>query len=246
MSERLSRKDIKQKDQFVTAVEGTLDYSRSHLRTLGIATVAILGVALVATAIWFFVNHRSKQASLALDKAVEAFDAPVVTAPETPPEGELSFPTEEARRQRAKELFEEVRDDYGSSNVAQIAGLYLADIAVDEGDMSRAQELWEKFLKDHDRDMLAMQVRLNLLSLKRSNGDREGVVSDLEAMLTNQKLALPKDVILFELAQTLEQMSRNDEALTYYQRIVDEFPQSQYRNQAMQKSQQLSGFPAQA
>ena len=237
MSERLTRKDIKQKDQFVTAVEGTLDYSRHHLKTLGIAVAAVLGVGILVAGVWMYLQHRAKAGSLALDQAVKTFEAPVAAEP---PAGEdLSFPTEEARRAKAKELFEKVRDDYSGSNVAQLAGLYLANIAVDEGDTAAAQKLWQDFLKDHDGDMMAMQVRLNLLSLKRSNGDREGVVADLEAMLDNQKVELPKDVILYELGETLEQLSRNGEAVTYYQRIVDEFPQSQYRTQAMQRLQQL-------
>ena len=48
-------------------------------------------------------------------------------------------------------------------------------------------------------------------------------------MLEKGDTPLPQDVILHELGTTLEQLSRPQEAIQSYQRILDEFPQSPYR-----------------
>ncbi|MDY7093920.1 MAG: tetratricopeptide repeat protein [Acidobacteriota bacterium] len=246
MSDRLTRKEIKQKDQFLSAMEGGLDYGRSHLRTIGLAVAAVVAVILIAAVVVWFLRHRDAQASLALDDALKAFNAPVAESSAVPEEAqdELTFPTEEARRERARELFLEVQDSYGGTEPAALANIFLADLAVEEGDLARAQELWQAFLDDHERDLLAVQVRLNLLSAKRDAGDQEGVVEELQAMLDSDETPLPEDVILFELAQTLEELSRDDEALGYYQRILDEYPSSQYRGEAQQKTQELGGAAA--
>lgn len=247
MSERLSRKEIKQKDQFVSAVEGGLDYGRSHLRTIGIAAAAIVGIAIVIVSVVLWGRHREVQANEALDRAVEAYRAPVSADAAAVPEAardELTFDSEQARRQRAKELFEEVLDDHGGSAQAELATLYLADLAVEEGNLERAEELWREFLDEHDGDLLSVQVRLNLLALRRDSGDQAGVAEELQAMLEDEETPLPEDVILFELAQTLEDLSRDDEALTYYQRIVDEYPSSRYLQQALLKTQELGGAVA--
>ena len=54
-------------------------------------------------------------------------------------------------------------------------------------------------------------------------------------MLEKSDSPLPQDVILAELGMTFEQLHRTQEAIQSYQRIVDEFPQSPYRQEAQQK-----------
>lgn len=237
MSQRITRKEMKQKDQFVSSVEQTLDYSRSHMRTIliGVAAVAVVGI--VIAAVVQFLSYRNAQASQALDEALKAFEAPIGEPVEG---GDLSFPDEAARQARAKELFEAVRDDYGSTAAGDAARIYLAKMAVKEGDVDTARELWEEYVDRRGDDLVAAQLRLNLLDLERQqDGGEEAVAAKLESMLEDGDRSLPEDVVLYELAVTLEELSRTDEALTYYQRIVDEHPQSQYSPEARRKSNNL-------
>jgi hypothetical protein len=81
---------------------------------------------------------------------------------------------------------------------------------------------------------------LNLLSLDRKEGKGEEVVTRLRAMLEESEPALPKDVVLHELGTTLEDLKRPQEALQSYQRILDDFPQSPYRQEAQQKVSALN------
>jgi tetratricopeptide (TPR) repeat protein len=242
MSQRLTRKEMLQKDQFVSSMEQTLDYSRSHMRIIVYAIGGALVLALVVGLVLQFMSYRSSQASEALNGALEAFEAPIGEPSE---DGKLSFPDEAARTARSKELFEEVRKEYGGTSAGAVSMIYLARMAADEGDLATARKLWESYVDRRGEDLVAAQLRLNLLDLEREEeGGREAVATKLQAMLDKGDRSLPEDVLLYQLAVTLEDLSRTEEALTYYQRIIDEFPQSQFSGPARQKSASLGASPS--
>ena len=235
MNQRLTRKEIK-RDEFATAVGRGVEYAESHARTLTLAIGAAIAVALLAFLAYALLGSRSEKSSEALAHAMKVYNAPINATGAKPDDPkEPSFADQGARRARAKQLFEEVRDDYGSTDAADIAGLYLAQIALAEGQPDRARELWAEFVDDHGDHILASEARVNLIHLDRQQGKGEELAQRLKAMLEEEEPALPKDVILNELAVTLEQLNRKEEAVQAYQRILDEFPQSVYRATAQQK-----------
>jgi predicted negative regulator of RcsB-dependent stress response len=244
MNQRLTRKDIK-RDDFAAAVGRSVEYAESHVKTILYAVGGVLALGAVAAGVWFFLGSRRQEANEALAAATKVYQAPIAATGAKPNDpSEPSFATEAARRARAKELLEKVRDDYGMTDAADVAGLYLAPIAADEGKLDEARKLWSDFVDEHGDSMLAGEARLNLIDLDRKQGKGEQVVQDLQAMLDKGDSPLPQDVILNELAKTLEQLHRPQEAVQNYQRILDEFPQSPYRQEAQQKVSSLD--PARA
>jgi len=235
MNQRLTRKDIK-RDEFRAAVGRSVEYAESHVRLIIYAVAGVVVLGALAVAIWFYLGHRRQEANQALAEATKIYQAPIVATGAKPSDpNEPSFPTEAARRARAKELLKKVRDDYGMADAADVAGLYLAQIAADEGRLDEARKLWRDFVDEHGDSMLAGEARLNLIDLDRKQGKAEQVVKDLRAMLEKGDTPLPQDVILNELGKTLEQLHRPQEAVQSYQRILDEFPQSPFRQEAEQK-----------
>jgi len=232
---RLTRKEIKQ-DDFRAAVGRSVEYAESHVRTIIYAVGGVLALAALGVAVYFYLGHRRQEANEALAEATKVYQAPIAATGAKPNDPDApTFPTEAARRARAKELLEKVRDDHGMSDAADVAELYLAQIAADEGRLDEARKLWSDFVDEHADSMLAGEARLNLIDLDRKQGKAEQVVKDLQAMLEKSDSPLPQDVILAELGMTFEQLHRTQEAIQSYQRIVDEFPQSPYRQEAQQK-----------
>lgn len=235
MNQRLTRKEIK-RDDFAAVVGRSVEYAESHVRTLVYAGVGVLLLVLLGVGIYYWRGHRQLDANQALAQAMKVYDAPITATGAKPNDpSEPSFATEAARRQRAKQVMEKVRDDYGSTDAADVAGVYIARIAADEGRFDEARALWQDFIADHGDSMLASEARLNLLDLDRKQGKGEQVVQELRAMLEKGDAPLPQDLILNELGKTLEQLHRPQEAVQSYQRILDEFPQSPYRTEAQQK-----------
>jgi tetratricopeptide (TPR) repeat protein len=241
MSRRLSRKEMK-RDEFVDALKHGVDYASGHRRLLIWGGVAVVVVAVAWVGIFLLRQHREAGAATLLDRAVIAYGAPIQAAnpkPEDP--WEPSFADETARRTRAKELLEEVRSRYGGSVAAAIAGVYLGRIALADGDAQTARQLWQAFLDEQPHHLLSAEVRINLVSLDLQEGHAEEVATRLEEMLKQPEKPLPEDVILYQLATVREQLGRTGEALSAYQRIIDEFPHSPYGTLAQQKARALSG-----
>ncbi len=239
MSQRLTRKEMKH-DEFASAVGKSVEYAESHTKGL----LTIIGAVLLAVAlgivVYYYLGHRAAVANEALRQAMKVYDAPV-EATGAKPDDPLtpSFPTVEARRTKAKQLFERLRSDHRFTGAADLAGVYLAEFAVAEGRPEEARQLWTDFTKKHRDHLLAGQARLNLIALDRNQGKAQQVERELRAMLDQSEAPLPQDAVLYELGVTLEQLKRTPDAVQSYQRIVDEFPRSPYRSLAQQRVGQL-------
>ncbi len=156
----------------------------------------------------------------------------------------LSFASEAERRVAARAALEAVRESYGSTASGRLASVYLGQIAADEGDTATARELWTGYLETSGGDhALGVSLQLNLYSLDRAEGRGEEVAAELRGAVATETSNLPKDVLLFELASTLEQLGDEEGARETFRRIVDEYPDSGY---AIRARQQLGPEPAAA
>jgi len=235
MTQHLTRKDMK-RDELATAVGRGMEYAGSHARTLiiGLGVLALIAVLFLVSRV--FMGSRAEKANESLAHAMKVYQAPLdATAAKPDDPTNPTFAEPGARRDSAKKLFEGVRKDYGMSEAADVAGLYLAQIAAEEGQLDKARELWTEFVDDNKDSLLAGQARVNLIQLDRQQGKNEDLSQRLKSMLEQDEPGLPKDVILFELATTQEQLGRKQEALQSWRRLSEEYPESAYRNVAQQK-----------
>jgi tetratricopeptide (TPR) repeat protein len=235
MNQRLTRKDMK-RDELVEALERSRSFVETHSRILVLAAVGVAVAVLVAAGVWWWLAHQEQEANAAVTEALEVYRAPVGPDAVAAEPGGTTFPDEAARRARAKELFEEIRASYRFADAADVAAVYLGQVAAEEGDTARARELWSDFADEHDDHLLADQVRVNLIHLDRAEGRGEQVVAELAEMVdaAPRERPLPGDVVLYELARTYEELDRGEEARTAWQRLAEEYPASPYAAQAQQ------------
>ena len=229
MSDRLTRKEIKQQDQFQTTMSRLLEAVQVHRQKIIAGLVALVVAVIAVAGIMIWLEQRELAAQERLAEAIEIFQAPVGERPPGTPADAPVFETEAARQAQAVQAFEAIEDEYGSTDAAAVALLYLGEIAASEGETERARDLWQQFVdRASDESMLGAQARLNLIALDREAGQGETVVARLEPMLAEEEPPLPRDLVLYELAQTLEEMGETDRADGYYQRLVDEHATSPY------------------
>jgi TolA-binding protein len=235
MNQRLTRQDMK-RNELSTALGKGYDYAESHGRTILLAAGSLLALALLAGLFYMYRNSQAEKSNTALARAIEVYQAPIDPAAPKPDDPvSPTFADEAARQTKAKALFQELYEKHGSTVAGDVASVYLAQIAMAENQPERARELWNAFLEDYDDHLLAGQTRVNLLRLDRSQGKGQEVAQTLTAMLDEAEPPLPMDVILSELASTQEQLGKTQEAVQSYQRIIDEFPQSPYAQEARQR-----------
>lgn len=236
MTKRLSAKEIKhdiREDEVQTFLTRVFLALEEHPRAVSGVLIAILVLVLAFSGALSWLDHRQQAAAGELAAAIETYQAPIVENGAKPDDPDNpSFASAEERRERAKAAFSEIR----AGAAGEVAELYLADIALEEGDVETARSIWEDFLDDNGGHLLALSVRLNLIHLDRDQGRAAEVAAELEKELADPRRTLPEDVILFELAETREALGEAEAALDYYQRIVDEHPQSAYLARARQKT----------
>ena len=241
---RLTRREMK-RDEVAEAFGRTVEYSRSHARTILLIVIGVVALAIAIGAAYAGRLRAIARTNEDLVAAMRVYEAPVDAEAAKPDDPhEPSFATEEARRERARELFEEVRD--GSGATADVALVDLGQLAAEGGDTAAARELWRRFLDRHEDHLLAGSVRVSLIGLDRAEGEAERVAADLETMLelSPEERPLPGDVVLYELAQTYEALGRDEDARSIYQRLVEEYPRSSFGMPAREKAGPAAGAPS--
>jgi tetratricopeptide (TPR) repeat protein len=239
MKHHLSRKEIK-RDEVREALGRGVQYLRGHERTALWIVGGVLGALLIAALVVFFIGRREASAGGRLASALRVYGAEVDvfdSAPDDPEEPR--FATDQERLDKAKASFTELVDDYGGTDAGQVAKTYLAEIAARQGDTETARKLWAEYLRDNPGSVLAVSVELNLLALDRQAGNLEQVRAGLERQLEEgADRTLPEDVVLYELAQTLDALGRETEAQDLLQRLVDDHPRSPFAFEARQRLQE--------
>jgi predicted negative regulator of RcsB-dependent stress response len=219
MARRITRKQLKE-DEFVSTVDTFFQWFSDNWRPFAVA----LGVVCVAALAWWGIGNwtasRSGKASYALNQAMQAASG----------EGGI---------EKAEAQLRDVVDRYGRTDQADAARLYLARIHLDRGETDAARDLLLRVSERQRRSALGQLATMSLLELRAESGQVAEAASELEAVVASPDPQLPKDLALYELGRLAVRMDQTESARTYFQQIVDEFPESPYRALAAQRLAEL-------
>lgn len=235
MSKHLSRKQMK-RDEFGEAFARAFDWIREHGRMLAAAGGAVLVLALAVEGFVLWRASHETRAQDLLARALRLQNAPVTESdPHPDDEDSPSFASADARDAAVRSTLQRLVDEHGSTEPGAVAGVYLGQLALADGDRARARQLWQQFLEGHQGSALAASVELNLLSLDREENRLEAAVESLQAELDSTEADLPADVALFQLGKALGELGRQEEARAAFQRLVDEHPASPFVTEAQRE-----------
>jgi tetratricopeptide (TPR) repeat protein len=239
MKHHLSRKEMK-RDEVREVLGKGVEYVRDHERLAVYIVGGLLGLLLVAALVVFALDRREASAAEDLTQALRIYSAKVDPLDPAPDDREKPrFATDKERLDKAKAAFEELR---GGTAAGQVANVYLGEIAAREGDVETARKLWTEYLEKNPDTALAVTAELNLLGLDRQAGKLEEVKTDLEKQLAeSSSRTLPEDVVLYQLAQTLDELGRASEAQETLQRLIDDHPRSPFAFEARRRLQERAG-----
>ena len=228
MGRRITRKQLKQDDEFVSTAEQIFRWVNDNLRPLLAAVGAVCAAALLWWGVSSWLGARSNDAALLLNHAVTTFEGDDLGA--MVPGGDVAA---------AEAAFQEVVDSYGRTVQADMARLYLARIALGRGEVDRARDMLVELAARHPDNLIGRLATLDLMDLRVASGQGDEVAAELEAMVSDSDPALPHDAALYKLGELLMAESQPDRARPYFERLVEEFPQSPYLPQARQKLSEL-------
>jgi TolA-binding protein len=235
------KKQIKQ-DELVSGVEHMAAWVKAHAAQVRTeATIAAIVIAIVG-GFFYFRRSRDRAAEEAFAAALRTFEAPVAgEAPGREPRaaGE-TFATAEAKYKKAAAAFDGVERAYPSLPVGVRARYYGALARIEIGEKAEAEKaLAEIAATKPAKGLEPALARLALAELQRRSGALDKAVESYRQIVDDAAFAMPRDYALMQLARTLEEAHRTEEASAAYRRLAEEFPDSLYAPDARRRAEYL-------
>ena len=224
MGRRITRKQLKKDDEFVSAAEVIFRWIADNARPLAAGVAGVVVVALIWWAVSTWTGARTDDASLLLYHATKTFEGEAGPG-SLLPAGDI---------ETAELQFQQVVDDYGRSDQADMARLYLARIALSRGQTDEARAELVDLAQRRGDDVVGRRATLDLINLRIASGQGVEVAAELEAMVMGQSDGLPRDAALYRLGELFVDEGQPDKARQYFETLVEEFPESPFMAGARQ------------
>jgi tetratricopeptide (TPR) repeat protein len=228
MKEKITRKDLKRND-LADTVGRTVEYVALHRKGVGEAAAVAAAVALLLAGFFLVKFYRESRAGKELSAGLAALQAPLATDPSasTSPQ---SYATAAARDRAADEHFRKAAG-YGGTTPGRAAGIILAARAEKP---AVAAETFRRIARDGKAE-IAAAAEIDAAKLLASQGKTTEAIERLKRAIESPEATVPKDALLFALAEIYEGSGASSDARATYQRIVNDYPNSPYRADARQK-----------
>lgn len=209
---------------------------RDHRRSISLALGLVILVLVAAGGYWAWNTRRETRAQTLLSDATMVVQAPI----EEPKAGAKpttgSHPTIRARAEAALTKFTAVFDAYPSTK-AGIAARYHAAAAL--GMLDRPAEAATRYQEVADRagagDFYGRMARLGVVDANAQAKQYDRAISAAQALVDNTSDELiPRDALLMELGRVQAAAGKKAEARQTLDKVIAEFPQSAYIDEAKQ------------
>jgi len=218
----LSRKELRQPDEFVTLVDSAGDYVANHLGRVIIGVIGLLALILMIVGVRFYFNYQDRQIAEAFYQASTAFD--------------------HKEYARARSQFAALAEAHPRSSLGRLSMFYLGNAYMADNEAKPARDAFQKYLAADDRpafrEMALMQLGVADENLADFTGARKAY-EDAAAMKGPEQGRAELDV-----ARLLARQGDKPAAIAAYQRFLRENPFSQDRGDVIDALAQLGVAPA--
>ncbi|HLK12029.1 MAG TPA: tetratricopeptide repeat protein [Candidatus Binatia bacterium] len=154
---RISRKSLRQPDEFQTIAGGAFTWAEQHVRELLTGVGVLVAIAVAAIAVGRYRASREAAAAYAFQSARAVLEA--------------------GKFKDAATAFADLRRDYGSTSFGRLAGLYAGHALARAGDLAGAATAYEEFLAGTPpADYLRQEALDSLGHVKEAGGDASGAL----------------------------------------------------------------------
>jgi hypothetical protein len=187
-------------------------------RTILYAAAGLVAIAALALIFSWWRGSRADAANLALSKAIEIAEAPVVTGTPQPGDNGPTFPNEQERARRAVEAFQKIQQDYGSP-YSEIARYFAAAnlLAFDRG--KGLSEL--EAVSRSGNDDLAARAKFALAQAREAGGEYDDAAKLYQELLNDKNRNVSENTLKLRLASVYEKQGKKDEAVNLLFSVVE-------------------------
>lgn len=211
-------------DRFAETAAETYSWAVEHRNKIIYGAIAAGVVLLIVLGSMAYMSRRDQQASNALGKAMETYDAPLRPAgvPEQP--GLLTFTSAADRAKAAHAEFAKVADEYSRTKSGKVARYFSGLTAKEMGDVSTAEKDLKQVTESADEDMSSL-AKLALAGMYRQTGKEQQAIDVYKQLIDRPTRAVAKSTAQLQLAE-MYQTKQPQEAAKLYEQIRKDDPQS--------------------
>ncbi len=218
----ITRKSLKEPDEFVTLSARLLEQVLLHKMKLLFALGALVVIVMAVSAIGYFSRQGENKSLAALGAALAHYDAVRQKS-----DGAAAYPA-------VKDDFEALMATYGGKSGGMFARFVLADICFEAGDYERAAELYGRSADDFGENTpVGLLARSSLGYVKEQSGETDAAVRIFTELAEEKTLVA--DEALFALARLHAAAGHPEQEAQAYGELMTAYPESMFVTVAREK-----------
>jgi tetratricopeptide (TPR) repeat protein len=214
---KLTRHQLKEQDEITTSIQRFTDVvvARKKEITGGLVILAVLVIAIFG---WtYYSARRNASAQTQLSQVINAYNDTV------------NIKSDKERYEKTIAEGQKTYDQYRSLPVGQIAFYYVALSQEGLGDTAKATQNLQEVAQHGDANVKGV-AQFALGSIYKKHGEMQKAIDVYKQVYDSGGYS--KAAVAYELATSYEANKQVDQAKEFYQKLVTEFPDSPFRQNA--------------
>ena len=214
---KMTRHQLKEQDEITTSLHKFTDIAVAQKKeiTIGLAAVAVLVIAFFGWS--YYTSSRNARAQMQLSQAINIFN------------NSANIKSDKERYEKTIAEAQKVYDQYRSLPIASIAQYYIALSQEGLGDRAKAVQNLQEVAGRGDASVKAV-AQFALGALYKKSGEIQKAIDIYKQLYDSGGYS--KAAVAYELATLYEKNNQVDQATNLYQRLVSDFPDSPFRQNA--------------
>jgi TolA-binding protein len=210
---------------------------RENRRKIAVGIGILVFLLVVTGGIMAWRARQANQAGAMLGKAMAISQAQILPAPTVPGATQVAgtYPTVQARSEAAIEAFTEVVTTYPGTEGALVAQYHIASELLAAGRSAEAEQAFASVAAEARTGVYAASAKLGQAEALMATGRTDDALKIYSDLAAARDGVLPTDGLLMELARASIRAGKTAEARAAFQRVIDEFAESPYVQQAQQQ-----------
>ncbi len=222
---KMTRHELKERDEITSSLQRFMEIAYARKQQIIVIGAAVI-VAVVAIGGWrLYAANRNASAQTQLARAINAYN-------------DQNIKSDKERFEKALAEAQRTHDSYRSLPAGAIGQYYMALSQEGLGDTAKATENMQQVVQNSD-ESIAGVARFSLAGIYKRHAELQKAEELYKQIY--EKGGFSKSAAVFELAKLSEASNKVEDAKNYYQKIVTEFPDSPFRQDADQALKRLGG-----
>ena len=230
------RRHLKE-NEFASTTLQVVEGLKANRDRVVMGSVIALVVIAIGGGYCYWHKHTNDEASALLGIGMSIAQAPIVPPPTLPGATQTAgtFPTDQARQEAALQAFQQVATQFPSTAAGLTARYQMGVALMALGRLPEAEQAFTAVADKAGTSLYGAMARLGRAAALRYQGKYDDAIKVLTDLAAERDGMLPVDGVLMQLAQTCLKAGKTQEARAAFKRVVDEFPDSNYAQEARQQ-----------